>query len=177
MKKCFHLRLASILTLAILGLAPMVTRAQSYGPGSDFWGKVRYGGGIGLGFGNDSFTLQLAPSAIYQANPYLGLGVGLSYNYAKFGDDRFSAFGGSLLTLFNPIPVLQLSAEFEEMRVHREYRYTLPAFEEDYWLPALYVGLGYSSGPVTFGIRYDLLHDDSKSLYADPWMPFVRVYF
>jgi hypothetical protein len=70
-----------------------------------------------------------------------------------------------------------LSAEFEEMRVHRDYQFALPQYEEDYWLPALYVGLGYSSGPVTFGIRYDLLHDDAKSLYADPWMPFVRVYF
>jgi hypothetical protein len=177
MKKCLHLSAIGISMLAILCLYPCAGHGQAYGPQSDFWGKVRYGGGIGLGFGNDSFTLQLAPSAIYQANPYLGLGVGLSYNYAKFGEDRFSAFGGSLLTLFNPIPVLQLSAEFEEMRVHRSYRYTLPGLEEDYWLPALYVGLGYSSGPVTFGVRYDLLHDDSKSLYADPWMPFVRVYF
>lgn len=177
MKKYLSLSLLRISTLIFLGLSSFICSGQSYGQQSEFWERVRYGGGVGLGFGNDSFTLQLAPSAIYQANQYLGVGVGLSYNYAKFGDDRFSAFGGSLLSLFNPIPALQLSAEFEEMRVHRKYEFAFNQFEEDYWLPALYIGLGYSSGPVTFGIRYDLLHDDSKSLYADPWMPFVRVYF
>jgi hypothetical protein len=177
MKKYLPLSILRISALIILCLSSFICSGQSYSQKGDFWGRVRYGGGIGLGFGNDSFTLQLAPSAIYQANDYLGLGVGLSYNYAKFGEDRFSAFGGSLLSLFNPIPALQLSAEFEEMRVHRDYQFALPQYEEDYWLPALYVGLGYSSGPVTFGIRYDLLHDDAKSLYADPWMPFVRVYF
>ena len=30
---------------------------------------------------------------------------------------------------------------------------------------------------VTFGIRYDVLYDSERSIYADPWAPFVRFYF
>ena len=48
---------------------------------------------------------------------------------------------------------------------------------EDYWLPVLFMGVGYSSGPVTFGIRYDVLYNENKSIYANPWMPFIRVFF
>lgn len=138
---------------------------------------MRYGGGIGLGFGNDSFNIQVAPSALYQANDYFGIGLGTSFNYARFGDARLTAYGGSILGLFNPLPALQISAEFEELRVNRDFGDNLPPASENYWLPALFAGLGYSNGPVTFGIRYDLLYNREKSIYSDPWMPFVRFYF
>lgn len=177
MKKRWPLGCKRLTMLLLLGLAVGYTYAQSSRAQGVFWSKVRFGGGIGLGFGNESFTLQLAPSALYQANPFWGLGIGLNFNHAKFGEERFTAFGGSLITLFNPIPALQLSAELEAMRVHRDFGVPMPAGEENYWLPALYTGLGYSNGNVTIGIRYDLLYNESKSLYADPWMPFVRVYF
>jgi len=151
--------------------------AQNTYSRSDFWNRVRYGGAVGLGFGNDSFNAQIAPSALYQINQYFGTGLGASFNYARFGDAKFTAYGGSVLALFNPIPALQLSTEFEESRVHRDYGDGLPDAVQNYWLPALFTGLGYSNGPVTIGIRYDLLFDSEKSLYADPWMPFVRFYF
>lgn len=142
-----------------------------------FGNRVRYGGGIGLGFGRDSFNAQLAPSALYQVNSYLGTGLGLNFNYARFGDASLTAYGGSILTLFNPLPAVQLSAEFEQLRVHRNFGTGLPGDKDTYWLPALFAGLGYSSGNVTIGIRYDLLYNENKSIYADPWMPFVRFYF
>ena len=41
----------------------------------------------------------------------------------------------------------------------------------------LFIGAGYRSGNVTFGIRYDVLYDEKKSIYADAWVPFVRVFF
>jgi hypothetical protein len=134
---------------------------------------VRYGGGIGLAFGQESIQIGLAPSAIYQVNDYAAFGVGLNYTYSKIYDTKFSAFGGSLIGLVNPIPALQLSAEFEQIRVNRSFG----PIDDSYWLPALFFGLGYSTGPVTFGIRFDVLYDSDKSLYADPWLPFVRVYF
>jgi hypothetical protein len=142
---------------------------------NDFWDHVRYGGGIGLSFGTESFQIALAPSAIYQVNNYVALGVGLNYTYSKFFDSRFSAYGGSLIGLVNPLPQVQLSAEFEQLRVNRS---PVPEFERGtYWLPALYLGAGFRNGPVTFGIRYDVLYDSTRSLYSNPWLPFVRVYF
>ncbi|MFT5217580.1 MAG: hypothetical protein ACI83H_002720 [Glaciecola sp.] len=41
----------------------------------------------------------------------------------------------------------------------------------------LYLGAGYRTGNFTIGIRYDVLYDNEKSIFADPWMPFFRVYF
>jgi hypothetical protein len=169
----------AILAVSTLLLVPGANSVYSQNPAnrSAFWSKVRYGGGIGLGFGNNSFNAQLAPSAIYQANPYFATGLGLNFNYAKFGDAKFTAYGGSVLSLFNPIPQIQLSAEFEELRVQRNFGDGLPDAEESYWLPALFAGIGYGNGNVTIGIRYDLLYDEDKSIYSNAWMPFVRVYF
>jgi hypothetical protein len=167
--------LAIFTFLAVLGVHRAFS--QNTADRSTFWSRVRYGGGIGLGFGNNSFNAQLAPSAIYQANSYFATGLGLNFNYAKFGDAKFTAYGGSVLTLFNPIPQIQLSAEFEELRVHRDMGTGLPGAREDYWLPALFAGLGYGNRNVTIGVRYDLLYDEEKSIYANPWMPFLRFYF
>lgn len=147
----------------------------SQGPGNQgsFASRLRYGGGLGLAFGREAVQIGIAPSAIYQANEYVAFGLGLNYTYSKFFDTRLTAYGGSVIGLVNPIPALQVSGEFEQLRVKRDFGFTT----ETYWLPALYFGLGYTSGPVTFGVRFDVLHDSDRSLYADPWVPFVRVFF
>ncbi len=145
---------------------------------SDFWNNVRFGGGIGLGFSNRSLNVAISPSAIYQVNEQFATGVSLNFNYAKFDEDKFLAYGGSVLTLFNPVPFLQLSGELEQLRINRTIsNLGLPDIEDNYWSPALFLGLGYSNQNVTFGFRYDVLYDDNKSIYANAWMPFVRVYF
>jgi long-subunit fatty acid transport protein len=166
-----------LLLLCALGSALMSCFAQGYGPQNPFWSNVRFGGAFGIGFGNDVVTIAAAPSAIYQFNEQFALGTSISYTYAKFGDSRFTAYGPGVLTYYNPIRSLQFSSEFEQLRVHRSFGSNFPDLTEDYWLPVLFLGVGYSSGPVTFGIRYDVLFDDGKSIYADPWMPFVRVFF
>ena len=144
----------------------------------DFWNNVRFGGGIGLGFTNGGFNGSISPSAIYQVNEQFATGVSLNFNYAKFNDDKLLAYGGSLLSLYNPVPFLQLSGEFEQLRINRTISYIgLDDIEDNYWSPALFLGIGYSNQNVTFGIRYDVLYDDNKSIYANAWMPFVRVYF
>ncbi|MEB8328706.1 alpha-ketoglutarate decarboxylase [Flavobacteriaceae bacterium KMM 6897] len=158
-------------------LGSIVAFGQGYRNSGDFWNNVHYGGGIGLGFGRDSFNASLSPSAIYQANEQIAMGLGLNFNYSKFQDSKFIAYGGSLLTLYNPVRPIQLSAELEQLRVNRDFVFDGANIEDNYWSPALFIGIGYSNRNVTFGIRYDLLYDDEKSIYADPFMPFVRVYF
>lgn len=145
---------------------------------SKFWSQVRFGGGIGLSFGNGFFSGTLAPSAIYEFNDYVALGVGLNGTYNSFRNNYSSTIvGGSVISLFNPIPELQLSAEFEELYVSRNYDSFLGLEDENYWYPALFLGAGFRNGPVTVGIRYDVLFDDDRSVYADAWIPFVRVFF
>lgn len=145
---------------------------------SDFWNRVHYGGGLGLGFTNGGFAGSVSPSAIYQVNEQFATGISLNFNYAKFNDDRLLAYGGSALTLFNPLPFLQLSGELEQLRINRTFsNLGFNDIEDNYWSPALFLGLGYRNQNVTFGVRYDVLYDDDKSIYANAWMPFVRVYF
>ena len=144
---------------------------------SDFWNHVRFGGGVGLSFGNGFFSGTLAPSGIYQFNSKFAAGVGLNATYNT--QDNFyksTVLGASFIGLFNPIRELQLSAEFEQLNVNRKF-YDSDFIDENYWYPALFMGLGYGSRNVTFGIRYDVLFDRQKSIYSDPWIPFVRVYF
>ena len=152
--------------------------AQENPNSSDFWKHVRFGGGIGLSFGDGFFSGTLAPSAIYEFNPQVAMGVGLNGTYNSLKDQYSSTIvGGSVLGLWNVIPEIQLSAEFEELFVSRKYDDFITTNDEDYWCPALFLGAGFRNGFVTFGIRYDVLYNENKSIYANAWMPFVRVFF
>lgn len=144
---------------------------------NDFWGQVRYGGGIGLGFTNGGFNASISPSAIYPVTNAFSAGVSLNVNYAKFGENKFLAYGASLLSLYNPIPQIQLSAELEQLRVNSTVRGFPDMIERNYWSPALFFGLGYTTRNVTVGLRYNVLFDEVDSIYADALMPFVRFYF
>ena len=42
-------------------------------PKSEFWSKVRFGGGLGLNFGRNNTNITVAPSALYQPNQYQNL--------------------------------------------------------------------------------------------------------
>ncbi|MFB9055959.1 alpha-ketoglutarate decarboxylase [Mariniflexile ostreae] len=143
-----------------------------------FWEDVHFGGGIGLSFGDGFFSGTLAPSAIYEFNHQFGLGIGLNATFNSLKNTyKSTILGGSIIGLYNPITDLQLSAELENVNVSRVYNTPLNLKNDHYWSPALLIGAGYRNGPVTMGIRYDILYDASKSIYADPWSPFVRFYF
>jgi len=145
---------------------------------SDFWNNVRFGGGIGLSFGDGFFSGTLAPTAIYQISNDIGMGIGLNGTFNSRRDlYKSTILGASVITLYNPLNELQISAEFEELNVNRKYESNLNLQDENYWYPALFLGAGYRAGNVIFGIRYDLLYDEDRSIYADPWIPFVRVFF
>ena len=145
---------------------------------SDFWNHIYYGGNLGLSIGDGFFSGTIAPSAIYKFDKNFALGVSLN---ATFNNQKniykSTILGGSLISLYNIFSELQLSAEFEELHVNRKYHDNLNIINDTYWSPALFFGAGYRNGNVTFGIRYDVLYDKNKSIYFDPWIPFVRFYF
>ena len=161
-----------------LFLTNISTFAQEADAPSNFWRNVRFGGGIGLSFGNGFFSGTLAPSAIYEFDHRFALGVGLNGTYNSQKDTYTSTIlGGSVISLYNVIPEIQLSAEFEELNVNRQYDASLGLADENYWYPALFVGAGFRTNNVTVGVRYDLLYDEEQSIYANAWMPFFRVFF
>ena len=107
----------------------------------------------------------------------------MTYNKQKYSYKSY-VLGTSILGLFNVMPQLQLSAEFEQLYVNRDFEDTIIVLgcntfncDQSYWYPGLYLGAGFSTGPVTMGIRFDILYDSEKSIYGNPYNPFVRFYF
>ena len=147
---------------------------------NQFWKKVQFGGGLGLGIGSGYTDISVMPSAIYNVNEVVAVGMGLQFGYLSSKNYYNSyVYGGSVITLVNPIPEIQLSAELEQVRVNTDYKAnnSRPSFSDNYWNTALFLGAGYRTGNVTIGARYDVLFNDDKSLYGSAFMPFVRVYF
>ncbi|GGI55994.1 hypothetical protein GCM10011444_03030 [Winogradskyella haliclonae] len=146
---------------------------------SNFWSNVRFGGGIGLNFGDGFFSGTLAPQAIYDFNPYFSAGLGLNGSYSSQRNVfKSTILGGSVIALTNPFPEIQVSAELEQVNVNTDFDSQFSSNTRDnFWATALFLGVGYRTGNVTFGVRYDVLYDEDESIYADPWLPFVRFWF
>ncbi len=141
---------------------------------SKFWKKVRFGGGVGLNFGNNFTAFALTPTAIYSFNEQFSLGAGIGYRYTKNNDFKNNVYSVSTLGLYNPISQLQLSSEFEYLFVNQK----LDAFSSTYNYPALYLGIAYRIGRFSsIGISYDVLYDENKSIFQSPINPIIRVFF
>ncbi|NRD18913.1 alpha-ketoglutarate decarboxylase [Winogradskyella eckloniae] len=153
--------------------------AQSDTSTNNFWNNVEFGGGFGLNFGDGYFSTAISPNALYRFSPYIATGVGLNFSYSQQKDFfKSTVLGASVIGLFNPYEVVQISTEFEQLHVRRNFNQNFVSNpDDDYWYPALFIGLGYSSNNVTIGLRYDVLYDKDKSIYSEAWMPFVRFYF
>jgi hypothetical protein len=175
--KCVSKSIFALIILLISnGLLAQQQRITSNSNG-DFWTNIQFGGGIGLGFGSGYTDISLAPSAIYNFNDYIALGIGARYSYVSQKNYYNShLYGGGIIALFNPLREIQLSAEIEELRVN--INPNDPNFSsEQFWNTGLFLGAGYRTANVTIGVRYNVLQDDTKNVYSDAFMPFIRVYF
>lgn len=193
MIKVSTLRYQLLISAVFVVLGFSNIQAQNIAPKakSDFWQRVQFGGGLGLSFGNKYTNISVAPGAIYNVNDYFAIGLGAQYSYINQKPYVFNAnqtveyssnlYGGSVIALFNPIQSIQLSAEIEQLRVNTERKVITNAIvqniNDDFWNTALFVGAGYRTRNVTIGARYNVLHEKSKNVYSEPFMPFVRVYF
>lgn len=153
------------------------SHAQEVAPQESFWEKVRFGGSAGLSLNNDFFNVSLSPKAVYDFSSKVSAGIGAQGSYTNGPNYNAYTAGGGLLGLYRPIPSLQLSTEFEELFVSRERYLDGGNTNVSYWYPALFFGLGYNTGPVTIGVRYDVLYDENRSIYGNALLPFVSIYF
>lgn len=181
MKKNFVMNLTFLLTFVFLfGIKSEIFAQEStqMKTKSDFWNHVQFGGGLGLGVGNGYADIMVAPSAIYNFNDYVALGLGAQYSYVKQRDFyNANIYGGNLIALFNPIEEIQISTELEQLRVNRTFNDSFGNDSQDFWNTALFLGAGYRNDNITLGIRYNVLHRDRDNIYAEAFMPFVRIYF
>jgi hypothetical protein len=147
---------------------------------SPFWSNVQFGGGLGLSIGSGYTDISIAPSAIYNVNPYLAVGLGLQGSYVSSkGYYDSGIYGVSFLTFINPIPEIQFSINLNESYVNNHYDayYGQSSYTDNFWNTALFLGVGYRTGNVTVGLAYNVLFDENDNVYGDALMPFVRVYF
>lgn len=168
------LKKISILTLI---LTITLSFHKNYAQEKSFWSKVRFGGQIGIDFPNDSFSAIIAPSAVYDVNPYVSLGTGINFGYTNARNFKATNYGISLISLFYPLKELQISSEFEYTGVSKELELDGGNIKEDYWYPALFLGAGYRINGLSIGMRYDVLYNEDKSIYSTAFIPFVNVYF
>ncbi len=144
---------------------------------NNFWEKVDFGGGAGLNFSSNFTNISISPMAVYNINDWLASGAGLQYSYMSFRN-RFTTqlYGASLVQFIYPTPELQLSAELEQLYVNQNIE-ALENQRNRFWNTALFLGFGYRRGNVIAGIRYNVLFDETRNIYPEAWMPFVRVFF
>ena len=178
MKKTLHLLLYVIMVLLI-----SICKAQTAPENnSRFWDQVSFGGNLGANFGNDFSTIIVAPQAVYSVNEFVGIGGGLTYSYSELDtnspnilDYTSNIYGGSIIGLFNPIRELQASFDFEMLNVNRNFEDR--RLDDNFWVPALFLGAGYRQGNFVIGARYDILYNDNRSIFDNAIQPFVRVLF
>lgn len=177
MKKLNCMKKWTALVVLFFGMTTAFSQEQP-APKNPFWSKVRFGGGLGLSFGNNYTDIMIAPGAVYEFNQYFSLGFGLQGSYVKQKNFFESyIYGASMIVLGHPIPEIQLSAELEQLRVNTTYEDNLGSFKDNFWNTGLFLGAGYRTNNVTFGLRYNVLHNNNRNVYSEAWMPFVRVYF
>jgi len=143
-----------------------------------FIDNVRFGGGFNIGVGNNYSTFSLSPSAIYDFSDKFGAGFSLTYVYVKnksIQNSTTNLYGGSILALFKPIYYLQVSSEYENLKINQNY-YSENNISQ--WQNALYFGLEYVTGNISMGLRYDVLFDKVRSITSSSALnPVFRIYF
>lgn len=170
-----------LILIAILFFSPTaMAQEEPVKPKSDFWKKVRFGGGLGLNFGTGFTNITVAPSALYQPNQYLAFGPGLQYTYQQNADLKTTLIGGSAIILANPLDFLQVSGEFEQVRVNQSFEGGTSA--DPFWNTALFLGAGYrlnigGNSLGAMGVRYNVLYKETDGIYRNAWQPFFRVFF
>ena len=145
----------------------------SFSQKSDFWDNVQFGGGFTLGFGNQT-TLGISPSAIYNFENGFALGAGLGYLHQSIGSFSTSAFNTSVIGLYQTNFGVQLSTDLDYYFANQN---DVNGNEFKTNFPALHLGIAFNRGRFAFGIRYDVLYDEDKSIFASPISPVVRFYF
>lgn len=141
---------------------------------SEFWKKVRFAPGLGFNLTNGYTSLAITPTAIYQFNEQFAAGAGLGYRYTKTDDFKNNVFSVNALALYNPVQQFQLSAEIEQLFVNRK----VGTFSNSYNYPSLNLGASYRLGRIlTVGLQYDVLYDESKSIYGSAFTPIIRAIF
>ncbi len=138
--------------------------------------KLKLGLGFGLNFVGGT-SLSLSPNLTYKINDKMAAGAGLLFNYNAVKNlQTTTTVGANVLYFYTPIEKLITTAEFAEMYVNRDLKFS--GIKDNFWDTALFVGAGYQITPkISAGAKYNLLYNKNKSVYSSPFVPFVNISF
>lgn len=159
-----------IVFLIVFGVSLAAFSQQS----PNFLDNVLYGGGFTLGFGNQQTTIGISPSAVYDFNNGLYLGSGVGYLYSRISDFTTNTYSTSIIALYQTRLGIQVSGDLEYYFAKQS---NLNGSSVTTNFPAFHLGIAYNQGRFALGIRYDVLYDVNRSIFASPFSPVVRFYF
>ncbi len=145
--------------------------------------RMYYGGNLSLQFGWLTFV-EVSPLAGVMITERYSAGVGATYQYLNDRVWRYDQhiYGGRIFNRFNVLPKIFLHGEYEALNL--EVANPIPntddvIFTRD-WVPGLFVGAGYFTpfgerGGMNFMLLYNVIHDNRRSPYNEPYV--LRVGF
>ncbi|HJD87395.1 hypothetical protein NZD85_06445 [Empedobacter stercoris] len=168
------------LLLFIISLTLSSTIYAQINQNQPFNNNWRFGGGLGLSFGNNGyFGFNVSPSVGYMIANNLELGATAGYQYAKDDYAKLNLFNAGPYVNFFPVENLFLRANYMyytgKQKYNERYNYN---YETNLDESALWLGAGYqSSGPVRFqaGVMYNVLYKENESIFSSGFQPFMGV--
>ncbi|MFV0148185.1 hypothetical protein OBK08_09435 [Empedobacter falsenii] len=168
------------LLLFIISLTLSSTIYAQINQNQPFNNNWRFGGGLGLSFGNNGyFGFNVSPSVGYMIANNLELGATAGYNNAKDDYAKLNLFNAGPYVNFFPVENLFLRANYMyytgKQKYNERYNYN---YETNLDESALWLGAGYqSSGPVRFqaGVMYNVLYKENESIFSSGFQPFMGV--
>ncbi|EAZ81246.1 hypothetical protein [Algoriphagus machipongonensis] len=153
---------------------------EIYSDSIPFKDRLYFGGNFGMQFGTVTL-LDISPLVGVMITPKLSSGLGITYQY--FNDKRYyggesSSYGGRIFTRYNVLPNIFVHGEYERLNFDN-YNLLTDEFER-IWANSLFLGGGYFApfgprGGANFTFLYNVLHDNLRSPYAEPYV--IRVGF
>ncbi|TFV93370.1 hypothetical protein E4S40_14030 [Algoriphagus kandeliae] len=152
-----------------------------YSDSTSFKDRLYFGGNFGMQFGTITL-IDVSPLAGVMITDRYSAGLGITYQY--FDDRRYiggssSTYGWRVFNRYNVLPNIFLHAEFESINFDN-YNLLTDRFER-IWANGLFLGGGYFApfgggrGGANFTFLYNVLHDNLRSPYGEPYV--IRVGF
>ncbi|MEX6625411.1 hypothetical protein PG913_07340 [Tenacibaculum pacificus] len=157
----------------IITLCLFLCSAFSFAQESNLLGNIRLGGSFGFSLGENSTTLSITPSLVYDFNEEFSIGGSIGYLHNKSKGYSSNVYSAGIITLYRPIPTIEFSGELLQSYVNK----TIDKIKEKYGYPSLNIGAAYITGKVTLGIQYDVIYKKNRSINANAISPFIRVFF
>ncbi|MEN2283836.1 hypothetical protein AAGF08_16970 [Algoriphagus sp. SE2] len=142
--------------------------------------RLYFGGNFGMQFGTVTL-LDFSPLVGVMVTPKFSSGIGITYQY--FNDKRYiggetSSYGGRIFSRYNVLPNIFTHAEYERINFDN-YNIFTDQFQR-IWANSLFLGGGYFApfgprGGANFTFLYNVLHDNLRSPYGEPYV--IRVGF